>query len=363
VYAVQVPIKRVSVFTRARRTHASRTIVVLRTKDGLTGFGETRGIDAARIIRDRFAPLILDQPDDNIEHIRDRCIPRIVDFGYPEQLVDRGAFAAIDMALWDIHGKRAGLPLFKLLGGAVRPRAEFVAYEYTVDPGDQHRERDIPALMADKAAAAIEETGSRYFEFKIGVHSVDCDIATTAAIRTRLGDGVRIGVDANMAFDYEDARRFLSGTAALDLWNIEEPVAPLAEMDRLARDFRVPVSSHCVDLDALRSYPGITGVVGDPHGAGGMLPMRDFIERTAAMNRQFWFRSVWELGVSWAAMCHMATAFSGLQRPSQSLFNLIEDDLVEETSWSLKDGAVVVSDAPGLGVTLDRRSLEIYKLS
>ena len=360
---MKVPIKRVGAFTRARRTHALRTIVVLATDDGLVGLGETRGIDAARIIRGKFAPLILGQPDDDIARLRDRCIPAVADYGYPEQLVERSAFAAVDMALWDILGKRTGLPLFKLLGGAVRRRAEFVAYEYTVDPEEGRAEQDVPALMAEKAAAAIAETGSRYFEFKIGVHSIDCDIATTAAIRSRLGDAVQIGVDANMALDYEAARRFLSATADFGLSNVEEPVASLAQMDRLARDFGAQISSHCIDLDALRSYPGITGVVGDPHAAGGILPMDALIERVRAANRRFWFRSVWELGIAWAAMCHMAVAFSGLERPSQSLFNLIEDDLIEEQSWALRDGAVTPPDVPGLGVTLDRRALDFYKLA
>ena len=90
--------------------------------------------------------------------------------------------------------------------------------------------------------------------------------------------------------------------------------------------------------------------------------MAALVERVRAAGRRFWFRSVWELGIAWASMCHMAVAFGGLERPSQSLFNLIEDDLIEEESWALKDGAVMLTDAPGLGVTLDRRALGLYKI-
>ena len=360
--AVRVPTKRVGQFTRARRTHAMRTIVIIETTDGTIGVGETRGLEAARIIRERFAPLVTGTPARDIAQVRARCVPALVDYGYPEQLVDLNAFAAIDMALWDIKGKRCGLPVYKLLGGAVRTGAEFVAYEYTIDPEEGHAEKEVPQLMADRAQMAIEETGCRYFEFKIGVYSVACDIATIHAVRDRLGPDVEIGVDANMALDFDAAYRLISGVVDANVSNFEEPVATLAEMDRLANTFGVRVSSHCTNLDSLLHYPGVSGVVGEPHAAGGLVPMAASIARTVACNRRFWFRSVWELGISWAAMCHMGVAVPGLERPSQSLFNLIEDDLILEQTWDVVDGMVIPPDVPGLGVTLDQEALLAYRL-
>ena len=103
-HAVKVPTKRVGQFTRARRTHAMRTIVIVETTDGTIGVGETRGLEAARIIREGFAPLVTGACADDIAQVRACCVPALVNYGYPEQLVDLNAFAAIDMALWDIKG-------------------------------------------------------------------------------------------------------------------------------------------------------------------------------------------------------------------------------------------------------------------
>ena len=52
-------------------------------------------------------------------------------------------------------------------------------------------------------------------------------------------------------------------------------------------------------------------------------------------------------------MCHMGVAFPSLARPMQSLFNHLDDDLIEETDFAMTGGAVEVPDRPGLGVTLD----------
>ena len=361
-FAVKVPTKRVGQFTRARRTHAMRTIVIVETADGTIGIGETRGLEAARTIRERFGPQITGAFADDIAQVRARCVPALVDYGYPEQLTDLNAFAAIDMALWDIKGKRCGLPVYKLLGGAVRTGAEFVAYEYTIDPEEGHGENDVAQLMATRAQAAIDESGCRYFEFKIGVYSVACDIATIHAVRERLGPDIEIGVDANMALDFDTAYQLISGVVDANVSNFEEPVAGLADMDRLASTFGVRVSSHCTNLDSLLPYPNINGVVGEPHAAGGLVPMGALIERATACKRRFWFRSVWELGISWSAMCHMGVAFPGLERPSQSLFNLIENDLVVEQTWSVANGMVIPPDTPGLGVTLDQKALRTYRL-
>lgn len=103
--AVRVPVKKVDAFSRARRTHAERTIVQITGTDGVVGLGETRGLSAATIINDRFAPMLIGQSLVDLQPLRDLCLPRIPDFGYPEHLVDLNAFAALDMAWWDLTGR------------------------------------------------------------------------------------------------------------------------------------------------------------------------------------------------------------------------------------------------------------------
>jgi L-alanine-DL-glutamate epimerase-like enolase superfamily enzyme len=181
-------------------------------------------------------------------------------------------------------------------------------------------------------------------------------------VREKLGPSFEIGVDANMAWDIDEARRFIKGTTSARLCNLEEPVADLGGMAALSREFALPVSTHCFFLDALRAYPDINGVVIEPHALGGILPMRKFIAEATALGRRVWFRSVWELGISWAAMGHMGMAFGELSRPSQSLFNWIGDDLILGDEWNVRHGGVAVPRKSGLGVELDRAAFEKYKL-
>ena len=112
----------------------------------------------------------------------------------------------------------------------------------------------------------------------------------------------------------------------------------------------------------LRHYPAINGAVGEPHAEGSLIGCRDLSERLAAIGKRYWFRSVWEAGISWAAMCHMSVAFPSLNRPMQSLFNHLGDDLIEETDFDLRGGAVEVPDRPGLGVSLDMAAVEKYRM-
>jgi len=360
---VRVPVKRVGQFTRARRTHAERTIVQIICNDGFVGIGETRGLDAARIINHRFAASIVGRSVQEFQGIRASCLPNVPDFGYPEQLVDLNAFAAIDMALWDLAGKRAGLPVYELLGGAVRDAAPYVAYEYTVDPEEGGSLKDVPRKMAEKALHAIKETGATFFEFKVGVYSVDCDIDTVREVRHRLGSGIELGVDSNMSYSYDDASRFLDGVKECRLANVEEPVSSLANMNALAARYTANVSSHCTSPDMLMNYPHVSGAVGDPHAEGGLLAIRDLSNRFVALGRRYWFRSVWELGISWSAMIHMVMAFPALERPMQALFNHVTDDLIIEDDLAMSNGKCIASQRPGLGVTLDEGALSRYSVA
>jgi len=360
--AVEVPLTYTGHYKRARKTHACRTIVQVTSSDGIVGVGETRGTDAAPIIRDRLAPDLIDAPVDDLAQLRATVLPNVADHGWPEQLIDFKAYAAIDMALWDILGKSTGLPVYKLLGGSVRAKTEFAAYEYVIDPQDGVSHADIPKAMADRAEAQIDSTGARFFEFKIGVYPVDVDIATFQEVVHRLGKGVKVGIDANMSLEYHDARRLMSAARECGIANVEEPVESLGEMDRLGREFAMPISSHCIQLDSLRAFPAITGVVCEPHNPGGMAQVRALSEQAYGQNRKLWFRACFELGISWSAMCHMGVAFAAMDRPTQALFNWIEDDLIEEDDFAMLGGGVRPPDRPGLGVTLDQAALKRYTI-
>jgi len=122
----------------------------------------------------------------------------------------------------------------------------------------------------------------------------------------------------------------------------------------------VPVSTHCINLDALRHYPRIDGVVSDLHLHGGISSTLKFIDTVNGIGKAFWLRSTWELGVSWAAMCQLALAVPTMQRPSQTLIDWVADDLLINSEWQIVHGVVHPVYKPGLGVELNHAALERY---
>lgn len=360
---VRVPMTRPATWAHRRLTHFTATIVEIETDDGLLGLGESRGLWSAPLVNDRFAPALVGLSTDDRQAIHRACVPFPFDYGYPERWIDLTAFGGVECALWDLAGQRSGLPLFRLLGGPVRDRAPFVAYAYAMDAAAGRPEAEYPDAMADIASQQVEATGARLFETKVATHSVSTEIAILRAIRDALPRGVDIAVDANMGFGIEDARRFLAGVDGIGLANIEEPVQGLGATARLRREFGIPVSTHCTDLDAVAAHPEIDSVVGDLQILGGISGAIEHMIRAAAMVRWYWLRARWETGIGWAAMCHVGIARPELDRPAQSLIAWVEDDLILGEPWLVRGGGVRPPEKPGLGVTLDRKAVETYAVT
>lgn len=358
--AVSVPTLRPSAWSQGSNTGVTRTVIEVTTESGLVGLGEAPGARTADLLAGRLRAKLIGKCAVDRRALQLAVLGRHRDFGSMTDGSLTLAFAGVEIALLDLLGQAMEMPVYRMLGGASCTLVPFVSYAYSVDQGDGHREADVPAIMADLAAREVAAAGTDYFEFKVGRFSVDCDIATVRAIRETLGAGVAIGVDANMGYSIDDARRFLRGVAPFHLANIEEPVAGLAAMEDLRREFGVPVSTHCSDPEMLRHYPLIDAVVGDFHLNGGIEGNVRKASAVTALGKRYWLRSCMELGVAWAALCHAAAAMPEIERPSQALINWVEDDLIEGSPWLVREGGVRLTDRPGLGVTLDRGALQRY---
>ena len=339
----------------------TRTVLEVVTDEGLCGLGEVPYAKSEQMIRGKFLPRLKGLRVEEIETARRLCVRQHNDFGGFKDTAEETCFAGIEMALWDIAGKRAGLPVYRMMGGAVRDMAPFVAYGSIVVLERMNRtERDIPSLMAASAKAAIAGSGASFYEFKLGRYSVACDIESTHAIRAALGPAVDLGVDMNMAYNMDQCRRYLDATRGCNLANLEEPVARLSDLERIRRDYGIPVSSHCTDFEMIVHYPLIDSVVGDLHVHGGIASTCRAAAVAASHNKRFWLRSSLELGVSWAAMCHFGMLCPQADRPGQALLDWIEDDCIVGEPWHVRNGGVCPPDKPGLGVELDRPALERY---
>jgi glucarate dehydratase len=358
---VSIPVNRPMVMSHGGSVERfTRTIIEVETDTGLVGYGETSAGVWTTIIAEQFGPAIVGCDPRELETVRRRCLPTHLDYATPIEFVEREAFGGLEIALWDLQGKAAGLPLYRLLGGAVRQRAPFVSYAYVLPAGLEVGEEDVPELLADYARELVAESGAWIFEFKIGANSVECDIATVWAVREALPAGVGLALDANMGLRYEDVRTLLWATRDAGIVGFEEPIPTLEGMNRIGQEFGVPISTHCTDIDALRHYPFIDGVVGSLDTLGGIAEARKLAVVAAALGKRCWLRSDPETGVLWAAMVQAGMAFPELDRPAQALIEIIEDDLIVGERWLVRQGGVRPPELPGLGIELDRQALVHY---
>nr|WP_301334737.1 mandelate racemase/muconate lactonizing enzyme family protein [Variovorax dokdonensis] len=212
------------------------------SEDGLEGFGFA-GTHAhlpgdqliASCIRDAHAPLLLG------EDARDRRRLWLKLARHPAlQWIGRAgvttlSLAAIDIALWDLNAKAAGVPLWKLLGGQVRDKVR----AYNTDIG--WLSIDDEALV--RGAQRAVEDGFTGIKIKVG-STVDRDLRRLAAVRKAIGSSVTLAVDGNGKWSLADCLRFCRGAQEHDVFWFEEPLwyDDVAGHAELARASSIPVA-------------------------------------------------------------------------------------------------------------------------
>lgn len=222
---------------------APRWLVVrLETSDGVVGWGESTlegraGAVAATI--DELRDLIVGAPALRREDLWQTLTRSGFYRGGP---VLSSAVAGIDQAMWDIAGKVAGMPVYDLLGGAVRDRVR----TYRWIGGDE------PGMLADAARAA---TGSGASALKMNASGMLAPIDTPGAlaliaervgiVRDAVGPDVDIALDFHGRFTVPMARRALSSVAGSHPMFVEEPVVPeLSHMlSRICASTDIPIAT------------------------------------------------------------------------------------------------------------------------
>jgi L-alanine-DL-glutamate epimerase-like enolase superfamily enzyme len=199
-------------------TKRDAIVVRVRTDAGITGYGEAhpgRSPGAVvSLINSTLGPLIAGMDACDTVGVFAR-VNRM-------QLASHGLGAAaclgvsgIDLALWDIRGKAAGMPLYQLLGGSHR---RIPAYAGGISLGFQ------PAASLVDEAREYVARGYRAVKLRVGDNPRD-DIARVQAVRAALGDAVEIMVDANTGYTLADARRVIPAYAEARVSWLEEPFA------------------------------------------------------------------------------------------------------------------------------------------
>ncbi len=207
-------------------------IVKVDTDEGLTGYGEAFGynvIPATKTAIDTLvAPQAVGRDATQISALMDELFLKFHIFG--RYGVTVFALSGLDIALWDIAGKAAGLPLHRLIGGARRDRVK--AYASLL-------KYDDPAVVGRLTREALD-TGYQFIKLHETTH------APVEAARAAAGDGVPIMVDVNCAWSPRQAAAMAERLAPLDLHWLEEPIWPpenFAALAELRADWGIPLAS------------------------------------------------------------------------------------------------------------------------
>ncbi len=264
------------------------------------------------------------------------------------------AVAGLDMALWDLAGKQLGQPVARLLGGVGRSRVD--AYASSINWLDDETVRT--------EVAAIRQRGFRQAKLKLGRPVADA-IRRARLVRELAGDDLVLGVDANWAYDVDEAIQVGRVLADLGYDFFEEPIRPedRAGYQRLARALPIRLAAGESDFtaaDALESLAdrSIGMIQPDVARAGGISETWRIAELAAVHHTRYAPHVGWSGALCVAASLQLAAAaesfwsFECMVYDNPLRQNLVTDALGDYSR--LDQGQIVVPTGPGLGVEIDR---------
>jgi L-alanine-DL-glutamate epimerase-like enolase superfamily enzyme len=354
-------------------------LVEIETDGGVAGIGEAGlGGGATRDVIDKqLRPMLLGQDPLLIEGLWQRMFARTRQFG--RRGVVMNALSGIDIALWDIAGKVARLPLCRLLG-ACRDRVEAYA-----SGGFYQEGKGIDELAAE--AEGYRARGFTGMKMKIGrnpstqthlrhlaVHSEMCevepeeDIARVAAVREALGPKAKLMADVNCAWSPAMAIEMGRALEPYRLYWLEEPVATddIDGSARVAAALSTPIAGYETEIGLygfreLITRGAVDIVQPDLAWSGGFSECRRIAALAQAHHlmvapHSFAGAVLLAASLHFAASIPNALALEFDQNP-----NGLRDELLKEPFAIDRDGMMRLPQQPGLGIELDPAAVERYR--
>jgi muconate cycloisomerase len=334
-------------------THGRNVLVRIEAQDGTVGWGEAAsaptmtgdtiaGLVAA--VREHLAPLLIGED----AWLRPALMKRLNVALYG----NTGAHSAVEMALLDLAGRSAGVPVIDLIGGAVRRE---VAPMWLV--GNATPDQDVAEVEAHRRA------GIRFFKLKVAVKPLATEIATALAVRKVLGPELPICADANCGFSHDAARRYLAATEEAGLLFLEQPFEPadLNGLVGLARTAPIAIgadegihSLRDIEAHAAAGAGGVSlkliklGGFGAALAAGALCQRLGLAVNVAA--------KMSESSLASAAAVHLACAVENIDWGVSLTHFYLAEDIVRQP-LAMANGLVALPLGAGLGVDIDEAAV------
>lgn len=346
---------------------ATRPMLLVRvhTDEGVSGVAEaaltvaTPGVLAA-LVRDEIGGLVRGMDPLAVEAVWQRVLDAAGSASRAGLAIV--ALSAVDVALWDIRGKVAGLPVATLLGGS---RARAPAY---ASAGFYQEGQDADDLAAEMRSYV--EQGFRYLKMKIGWLPLRDDLERITAVLAAIGADVPLAIDANGMLAPKDALRLARELEGANILWLEEPVAtddvegsalvaagttiPIAgyETEHSLRGFRELVVRRAVDI-----------VQPDVALTGGFTGCRKVAALAEAWNLPCAPHAFTSALTLVGNLHFVASIPNGYLLELDRTPNALRDELLLEELALDADGCVAVPAGPGLGVTLNPDTVSRYRVA
>ena len=258
--------------------------------------------------------------------------------------------AGVDIALWDLVARRLQQPLWWVLGGA---SAKVSVYASGLNP-----------TQPERLAAAKAKEGHTRFKLKVGF-GADRDESNLANLRQALGDSATLMIDANQAWSVDEAVRMSRRLAPFGPVWLEEPIAADAPVDawkQLARKTAVPLAAgenmRGADFDLFLASGALKALQPDVAKWGGFSGCMPLGKRAAGST---WLCPHWlGGGIGLLATLHLKAAIGGEGYAEVDANPNPLRELLAGALPPVREGAITLGDAPGLGAQPQLEALEKY---
>ena len=340
-------------------------VVEIFTDDGLMGIGNAALAPQVtkQVIDLHLKPLLIGKDPWDIEFLWQLMYRKTMAFG--RRGLGMVAISAVDIALWDILGKSAKQPVYRLLGGRTKPRIPVYASRlYSVE-------------LSEVAAEAKRYKTEGYKAMKLrfgwgptdGAAGMHRNLDLVRTVRETVGDGIDVMADAYMGWTLDYAKRMLPLLEPFQLRWLEEPVIPddvhgYAELKSYGR---IPIAGGEHEFTAygfrdLLEARALDYIQFDTNRVGGLTQAR----KVAALAEAYSVPVIPHAG----QMHNYHVVMASLNSPMAEYFPVVDVEVGNELFWYIfngepkaKDGFIDLDESiPGLGLTINEAALEKFEV-